>query len=130
MNFAHAIATEFDRRKTANPRYSWRAFSRALGISHSTASRITRQSQRASDATIIAAGRRLGWPEPRITALIRAERVRRLQDAAVSRDFVADARWVASRANLTLDDVQLALHEALRTRRLAMTSADTWKVTN
>jgi len=129
MNFAESLTAEFHRRRAANRRYSWRAFARALGISHSTATRLARQSHRASDATIVAAGRRLGWTEPRITVLIRDERVRRIQDAAASPDFVADARWVASRANLTLDDVQLALQEGLRTRRLEMTGAAVWKVT-
>src|SRR5689334_11166508 len=129
MNFAESITAEFTRRRTANARYSWRAFARALGISHSTAVRLARQSQRASDATIISAGHRLGWSEPRITGLIREERVLRLQDAASSPEFVANARWVASRVNLTLDDVQLALHEGLRTRRLEMTSLAVWKVT-
>lgn len=129
MSFAQSITAEFERRRAANRRYSWRAFAHALGISHSTASRLSRQARRASDATIVSVGRRLGWSEQKIASLIREERVRRVEDAAGAPDFTADARWVASRANLTLDDVQLALHEGLRTRRLEMPSAAVWKVT-
>ena len=128
MNLAQSITAEFDRRHAANPRYSWRAFARALGISHSTASRVVRHAQRASDATVVTIGRRLGWPESRITWLIRQERVQRIEDAAVAPGFVADARWIASRSNLTLDDVQLGLHEALRSGRLEMPNARAWKV--
>ena len=128
VRFASELAGAFERRRAANPRYSLRAFARAIGISHSAAGRILKETQHPSDATIIQAGTRLGWDATRVSRLLREERVHRLRVLIASPTFTADARWIASRANLPLDEVQIALHEALRTGRIAMTSPHTWKV--
>jgi hypothetical protein len=126
--FADALANELDRRRRANPRFSLRGFARVIGLSHSAVSRLIRATQRPSPASITRAGGRLGWSETMVASLIRRERVTRLEVAAASPRFVADARWIAAQANLTLDEVQVALHEALRTRRLTMPASHTWKV--
>lgn len=128
VRFVSEFAAAFERRRAANKRYSLRAFARGIGISHSAAGRILKGTQQPSDATIIQAGTRLGWDAARVSCLLREERVRRLQSLALSPAFTADARWIASRANLPLDEVQIALHEALRTGRIAMTTPHTWKV--
>jgi len=129
VTFTTALAAEYHRRRTANPRYSLRAFASALRISHSALSRLGRGDQHASDATIASIGRRLNWPSARILSMMREQRFRRVARVADSPAFVPDARWIASRANLSLDDVQLTLHDALRTGRLDMTARDSWKVT-
>ena len=128
VSFSTVLDAEFRRRRSANPRYSLRAFALAVGKSHSALSRLRNGRQRASDATVISIGRRLGWTSARMTALIRDERIARLQDVASSSGFVPDARWIASRANLTLDAVQLALQEAVRSGRLEMNSRNAWTV--
>ena len=128
MRFASELASAFERRRATNRRYSLRAFARAIGISHSAAGRILKGTQHPSDATIIQAGARLGWDGTRVSRLMREERIHRLQLLASSSEFTADARWIASRANLPLDEVQVALHEALRRGRIAMATSRTWKV--
>ena len=128
VTFAAALHAEFIRRRSVNRRYSLRAFAAALGISHSAASRLRRGGQQPSDTTIMRIGRRLNWSASRIASFIVEQRISRLTAAASSREFVADARWLASRTNLSLDDIQLILHDALRTGRLEMTTADSWTV--
>ena len=128
-SFAAALTDEWQRRRQANPRFSARAFARMIGISHSALSRLLREKQRPSIATIERAGRKLGWSEARIATLAGAETVRRIETAAASPRFIADARWLASQTNLTLDQVQIALHEALRTSRVDMAARHSLKVT-
>ena len=127
MNLADDLRAEFDRRRSLNPRYSLRAFARSLRVSHSSLSRLSR-GQRPSPRAVESLGRRLGWSDAQIRAVVVGQRVEQLRDLAASRGFVADARWLASRTGLPLDDIQLALHEAVRTHRLTMTSAQAWTV--
>ncbi len=129
MKLATDLARVFERRRAINPRYSLRAFARSIGISHSAVSRILKGAQRPSAATIIHAAGRLGWDAAYVESVMRAERLERLQCTAASSEFVTDARWIASRTNLSLDEVQLALHEGLRQGHIHMTAPHTWKVT-
>lgn len=127
MSLSEALVAEFERRRAVNPRYSLRAFARVLGFSHSSISRLCCGRQPSARAVELL-GRQLGWSEARIRATVIAQHVGRLRALASSRGFVADARWLASRSGLSLDAVQLALHEAVRTRRITMTSARAWTV--
>ena len=126
--FAEALASEFERRHHANARFSLRAFARVVGLSHSAVSRLLRARQRPSISSLRRVGTSLGWSETRVSSLARRERLRSLEAAAASPRFVPDARWIAARANLTIDEVQIALQDALRTGRLEMTTARSWKV--
>lgn len=128
VDFAAALASTFNQRRSVNRRYSLRAFAHAIGVSHSAASRLINRRQRPSAATIRTAGDRLRWTPAQVAALIRIEHVERLAAAAASPRFTADARLIASRTNLALDDLQIALHEALRTGRLEMTTMTQWRV--
>lgn len=125
MLLTDALRAEFDRRRAVNPRYSLRAFARALGTSHSSLSRLSR-GQRPSARAVASLGRRLGWSDAHIHEAVARVRVTQLQRVAARHGFVADARWIAARTGWSLDEVQIALHDALRTRRLAMTSAHAW----
>lgn len=126
MTFNDALIAEFNRRRDANPRYSLRAFARALGISHSSASRLCR-GRRPSAQVVALLGPRLGWSGVQVAAAVARTRVDHLRDLAAG-PFVVDARWIASRTGMSLDDVQVALHEAVRTGRLTMTSTTAWTV--
>jgi transcriptional regulator with XRE-family HTH domain len=126
--FTAALSAEFQRRRSINARFSLRAFARVLGMSHSAVSRLLRGRQRPSVTTLTRVAHKLGWSATRVDELMRREQIARLEAEARSPRFAADARAIASRANLSLDQVQLALHEALRTGRLEMTGPRTWKV--
>ncbi|MGE0812706.1 MAG: hypothetical protein AB7O28_09210 [Vicinamibacterales bacterium] len=128
MTLGTALAAEFDRRRRHNPRYSLRAFARSLGASHSAVSRLRRQECRPSDRTLAVLGGRLGWSAPEVVAAQRRERVDRLRALAAAPGFAADARWIAQRTAMSLDEVQVALQEALRLGTLAMPAADRWRV--
>ncbi|MEZ5293669.1 MAG: hypothetical protein R2745_21475 [Vicinamibacterales bacterium] len=128
MTLGTALAAEFDRRQRRNPRYSLRAFAKSLGVSHSAISRLHRHERRPSDRTIAVLGARLGWTSARVAAAQHRERVDRLRALAAAPGFTADARWIASRTAMSLDDVQVALQEALRTGALTMPAADRWRV--
>lgn len=127
MDFVANLLAEFERRRAANPRYSLRRFAQVLGTSHSSLSRLYHGVQRPRPATIAALGPRLGLTPLAIADAIRRLQVERLRDAVASPTFQADARWLATHANLSLDDVQLALHEALRTGQLTMAAAGRWQ---
>lgn len=125
MSLADALRAEFDRRRATNVRYSLRAFARALGVSHSSLSRLVR-GQRPSVRAIAALGPRLGWSDAHVRDTVARRRVDVLRALAGTRGFVADARWIAARTGLSLDHVQIALHDAVRTRRLSLSSTRVW----
>lgn len=127
MTLVDALHAEFTRRRALNPRYSLRAFSGALGTSHSSLSRLAR-GRPPSARAIATLGRRLGWSEAAIGGAVARRRVDQLHDLAAQPGFIADLRWVAARTGQSLDQVQVALHDAVRTRRIAMSSAHVWTV--
>jgi hypothetical protein len=126
VDFVTALTDEFARRRAVNPRYSLRAFARALGTSHSLLSRVCRHDRRPAAATVAAIGPQLGWGPTRIADATRQAQVDHLCRIAASRGFRPDARWIATRLGAPLDQVQIALQEALRTERLTMTSTSSW----
>ena len=127
MDFVVLLQAEFERRRATNPRYSLRRFAQALDISHATLSRLCQRRHRPRAATVAALGPRLGLTTAAVLAAIRHGNVERLRDATKAPRFRADARWLAAHANLSLDEVQLALQEGLRTRRLTMAAAGRWR---
>jgi plasmid maintenance system antidote protein VapI len=62
VTFRNLLVSEFDRRRTANPRYSLRSFARDLSIDHSTLSQIVRGRRRLTHRTVVALGRKLRLP--------------------------------------------------------------------
>jgi transcriptional regulator with XRE-family HTH domain len=126
VDFVGYLRAELERRQAANPRYSLRRLAQALGTSHSSLSRLCRGVRRPRLATIALVGRRLGLSPQEIARAVRCEHVERLRAAARQPHFSANVRWLAVHLNLSIDDVQIALQEALRTRRLSMVDANTW----
>jgi transcriptional regulator with XRE-family HTH domain len=127
VTLAARVAAELDRRRQVNPRSSLRALARRIGVSHSVLSRLCRGRSRPSRATTAALASALGLTPAAAHDATLTHAVDRLCALAARPGFRADARWIAVRLGLRLDDVQLALHDALRRGRLRMTSPATWR---
>ncbi len=126
MDFRTLLATELARRTARNPRYSMRAFARELGTAHSTVSRVVNGGGRLTAPCITALGTRLGLSRHEVAGAVLHANVDRLVRLVRRADFTPDARWIATRSGLTLNDVQVALHYLIYSRRLVMRSATTW----
>lgn len=126
MDLRDAIAAEFERRRTRNPRYSLRAFARWLGTHHGTLAQLLDGRRR---LTPKAAGRlcaRLG-----LSPGVAWSSAFRDQADAVLRTLASpgarlDSRWLAVRLGIPLDDVNRAIHQLLRERRLSVRGPTEW----
>ena len=127
MRFRHVLISEFHRRRSANPRYSLRSFSRHLSIDHSTLSQILRGKRRVTARTVRALGRRLRLPADAISELCALEHESALLAAVDQPDFEANSRWMSTRLGIPLDEVNVTLHRLLRKRTLAMTTRTRWQ---
>lgn len=126
MDFRILLHGEFERRRARNPRYSLRAFARQLATDHSAISRILKDGRRLTPTRVRALGERLGLTVAEINAACLHEQMQ-LVALLVSRPgFRPDARWIAMRTGMSIDDVNVALHLLVHTHRLTMTSAFTW----
>jgi transcriptional regulator with XRE-family HTH domain len=126
VTFQGLLQSEFDRRHTANGRYSLRSFARFLSLDHSTLSQILRGKRRLTPRNVCAIGRKLG-----LAAAVIAEHCAAENDAAVLAalnrpGFRADSRWLSTMIGLPLDEVNIALQRLLRKRRLVMSSRGSW----
>ena len=151
--FRDRLGAEFRIRKDANPRYSLRAFASFLGSDHSTLSKIRRGKRPVPASQIRSWGKKLGIPADEAAVYVAAEHlldevsVRResqlrhwtaealaiLEDAThwriveLSRtpEFQPDCRWIADRAIVSVDAVNIALTRLLRLRIIDGAWADT-----
>jgi transcriptional regulator with XRE-family HTH domain len=142
--FRERLNFEFGKRKQDCPNYSLRAFANLLGMDHSTLSQILRGYRRATVSQIRAAGKILGLSPEEITVYLAAEHVPDAGTAArqdqlrqwtaeavailservhweilrLCREpkFRADCRWIAGKAEVTVDAVNIALTRLLRLR--------------
>ena len=130
MDFVELLQTELARKKDSNPRYSLRAFARQLGIDHSALSQILRRRRRLTTRILRRLGKALRVAQSDIDRA--ALRVNADAIAEVVRDpsFHPDCRWIASKLAMRLDDVQIALHEVLRTGRVVLRSSRHWETMN
>ena len=152
--FGERLAEEFAARKRGNPRYSLRAFAAFLGADHSTVSQVMRGSRRATVAQVRGWARALRIPPEEIAVLLAAEQVPDQSTAkrqamlrhwtaeaqALLRDgvhldvlrlcgtaeFRPDCRWIAERAGVEPDAVNLALQRLLRLDLIELTAAGRW----
>src|SRR3954466_7364762 len=67
MRFRDAVATELERRRCGQPRYSLRRFARTLGVHHSTMSRLLRTRRPVPAPTLLAVARGLRMSPAEIT---------------------------------------------------------------
>ncbi|MFM8534191.1 MAG: helix-turn-helix domain-containing protein [Acidimicrobiia bacterium] len=126
MRFRLAVATEFERRRRLNPRYSLRGFARAVGVHHSTLSRLLRSRRPVPHRTVSALGRRLGLSRQEVALFAARENVAAVAEAIGRATFRPDARWLASVAGISVDGVHVALQTLLRLGRLRMVSRLEW----
>ena len=140
--FPQRLTAEFETRRQTNPRYSLRAFAAFLGADHSTVSQVLKGTRRATVKQIGAWGKKLGIAAEEITVHLAAEHVpdsgtaerhaqlrhwtaeamalltgpEHWQILRLSRapGFRADCRWLAQRAGVGVDKINLALTRLLR----------------
>jgi len=152
--FRERLEQEFAARRARNPRHSLRAFAAFLGADHSTLGQILRGSRRAPAAQIRAWCKKLGMTQEEAAVYVAAEHVP--DDATAQRQhqlrhwtaealgilterahwdivrltrtdgFEADSRWIAAQANLSVDQVNIALSRLLRLRLLEIGASGQW----
>ena len=127
MDLPALLDTELRRRRARNPRYSLRAFARALGTDHGTLSRIMRRERRLTARTIRRVGARLGLTSAQLERACIAEHCAAILRVVGDPRFRADSRWIATMTGIPIDEVNVALHALLRRRRLAMRTPTTWQ---
>jgi transcriptional regulator with XRE-family HTH domain len=126
MDLRAHLRSEFERRRARNPRYSLRAFAKQLGTSHSTLSRVLNSDSRLTSRSISTLGSGLGLSSRAISGSVLNENMRRIEALTDRAQFRADARWIASQTGLPIDDVNVALHYLIHSKRLVMSSTTKW----
>lgn len=126
MTFRIRLQAEFDKRRATNPRYSLRAFARAMSVDHSTLSQILRGRRRVTGRNVRALGRRLGLSASAIAEHCADENESAVLDALQRPEFRADSRWLSTRIGIPMDEVNVTLQRLLRKRRLVMRSRWRW----
>ncbi len=126
MDFRTLLRHELAQRRARNPRYSARAFARQLGTEHTAITRIVNGTGRLTAHRITALGTRRGLGTREIAGAVLHEQMERIARLVPRPGFKPNARWIATRTGLSLNDVQVALHYLVYTRRLTMASATSW----
>jgi uncharacterized protein (TIGR02147 family) len=142
-SFRALLEAEFARRSGRNPRYSLRAYARALGVSHATLSQILRSERAVSMRTIESIGPALGlardeleeFGDDRAFAAADAGDAQLARNAAEVvgdwhhfailelvhlRTFRPDVRWIATSLGILPDEVNAAVARLLRLHLLRM----------
>ncbi|HVY71620.1 MAG TPA: hypothetical protein VHH73_16935 [Verrucomicrobiae bacterium] len=127
MNFRQALASELAQRQRRNPRYSLRAYARDLATDHSTLSQILRGRRPLSARMIHRLGPRLRLNPAAIMDACVQQHADAILRLSRSPGFCTHSRWIAARANISLDAVNVALHRLLHQGRLVMKAANRWK---
>src|SRR5688572_28045022 len=105
MDLRARLREEFRRRADRNPRYSLRAFARAVGLHHSNLARVLDGSRGLSRRSLRRVCGRLGLAPSDLQGALIAEDARKVLLAASLPDFRPDARWIAMKSGVELDDV-------------------------
>jgi transcriptional regulator with XRE-family HTH domain len=130
MRFHDAVAAEFERRRARNARYSMRRFARALGVHHSTVSRMMRGSRRMPSRTIAGIARRLGMSRAEINEYVIREDEAAVLQAIARPSFRPDCRWLATVTGISVDRVNIVLHTLLHAGALRMRAIHHWELKN
>lgn len=154
LGFRERLASEFDKRRTNNPRYSLRAFSAFLGTDHSTLSQILRGTRTIPINRLRLWGRKLAMTREEVAAYIVAEhmpseqettRQEQLWDWAAEalaivtdschwkiiertcrQGFRGDCRVISKDIGVSVDQVNVALARLLRLRLLKLGPGGRW----
>jgi len=152
--FQQRLQREFEARRRLNPRYSLRAFARFLGTDHATLRQILQGTRGVPQRSVLAWAKGLGMSTeeaavyreasglPEAAALARQERVlhRTAEAASIidepvhwqivqlcrSAEFRPDTRWIADRAGVSIDRVNMALTRLLRLGLLRIQDVRQW----
>lgn len=128
MRFREALSADFDRRRAQNSRYSLRGFARVLGVHHAGLSRLLTGTQPVQERTIRALGPRLGLSSSQLAAMVAREDAAAVVAGIARPSFRPDSRWLATRAGISVDRVNIAIEALIRGGRLRMLSAREWQV--
>ncbi len=126
MDMRAILQIEFESRRKRNPRYSLRAFALSIGTNHGTLSQILRSQRRLTSRNIRQLGARIRLTDAQIRDACLAGHCDSIVSLIADPRFKADARWIAIMTGIPLDDVSVALHWLLHTRRIAMLDRRTW----
>jgi transcriptional regulator with XRE-family HTH domain len=127
VNCSRLLTAEFERRRSANPRYSLRAFARDLSVDHSTLSRLLRGKRRLTVRTVRALGAALRLPPRIIAELCALENEAAVLSLLTHKNFQPESRWVSTVAGIPLDEVNITLHRLLRKRTMVMRTTSRWQ---
>jgi plasmid maintenance system antidote protein VapI len=128
VSFRDILDQELHRRRVRNPRYSLRAFARALSVDHSSLSQLLRARRRITTRAIRQLGAALRL-EPHEIERHCAEANDVALAQIVGKDlFRADSRWLATVLGIPIDEVNVSLQRLLRFGALRMTAPDRWEV--
>jgi uncharacterized protein (TIGR02147 family) len=152
--FREFLQAELAKRCARNARYSLRAYANFLGVDHATLSQMLRGKRAISKVTVRRLGGRLGLSAAQIDNYATAQEsaslntgserpIARLAQTALAilsqwypaailelmrlEDFRPDARWIARMLGITLQEVQLALHQLTSLGFLRMSGKDRWE---
>lgn len=126
MDLRAILKAELNRRRQRNPRYSLRAFARALSTHHSTLSSILQSRRRLTPRSIRQLGARLGLTPGEIHDACVTEHCAAIRRLVRDPRFRADSRWIAIMSGIPLDEVNIALHWLLFNRQLKMAAPNQW----
>ena len=128
MAFRDVLEDELRRRTRRNPRYSIRAFARALAVDHSSLAQMLRGKRRMTPRTIRRLGAALRLTAHEIEMHCGEENDRALLEVVGTNLFRADSRWLATVLGIPIDEVNMSLQRLLRLRALHLRSAKHWEV--
>jgi plasmid maintenance system antidote protein VapI len=128
VRFREALSADFDRRRAHNSRYSLRGFARALSVHHASLSRLLNGTQPVQARTILALGPRLGLSSSQLAAMVAREDAAAVIAGIGRPSFRPDSRWLATRAGIPVDRVNIAIEALIRGGRLRMVSTREWHV--
>jgi hypothetical protein len=126
VTFRGLLQAEFDRRRSANRRYSLRAFARSLAVDHSALSQILRGKRRITARSVRELGSKLALDAPAVAEHCAAENEAAILDAIGRSNFRADSRWLSTMSGVPLDQVNVTLQRLLRKGLLSMQSRQRW----
>jgi len=128
VSFRNVLEVEYRRRSARNPRYSIRAYARALSTDHSSLSQILRGKRRLTTRSIRRFGAILKLARYEIEVLCAEENDQALLAFVGTHRFRADSRWIATVLAIPIDEVNVSLQRLVRTRALVMKSPRRWEV--
>jgi transcriptional regulator with XRE-family HTH domain len=128
MMIGDLLVAELAERRARNARYSLRAFARDLRTDHATVSQWLRGQRQLSRRRLCAIGKRIGLSSETIERCCVERCERAVLDAIRLHPTCVGSRRLARRLGAKMDEINIALHRLLMTRRLQMPTRHHWIV--